>query len=68
MEATVRVKIGDDGSLGDPRVVKGSGNVLFDSSCVEAVAATKTLPDLPPQCRTRFRRGIALQFDGATLR
>lgn len=68
LEAVLRVKIADDGGLAEPRVVKGSGNVLFDSSCIEAVTATRTVPDLGPQCRTRFKRGVALQFDGASLR
>lgn len=67
LEAQVRVKMGDEGGLTEPRVVKSSGNVLFDSSCIEAVGATQTLPDLPAQCRARFRRGATLVFDGASL-
>ncbi len=63
LEVDIRVSIGAGGELSGPRVTKSSGNELFDSSCVQAIEATRTVPPPPPG----FRRGIVLTFDGKTL-
>jgi len=66
-EATVRVRIGEDGTLLEPTMVRPSGNGLFDDSCLQAVQATRRVPPPPPSQRGKYRRGIGLIFDGKTL-
>jgi TonB family protein len=63
LSAEVRVSISADGALGNPKVIKPSGNQYFDDSCVEAVKATGRVPPPP----AGFKRGIRLGFEGKEL-
>jgi TonB family protein len=63
LSAEVRVSISADGLLGNPKVIKSSGNQYFDDSCVQAVKATGRVPPPPPG----FKRGIRLGFEGKEL-
>ena len=67
MTADVRVQIADDGTIENARVQKGSGNLLFDDSCIQAVKATSKVPPPPAAVRAKFRRGLVLAFDGGSL-
>ena len=63
LSAEVRVSISADGALGNPKVIKPSGNQYFDDSCVEAVKATGRVLSPP----AGFKRGIRLGFEGKEL-
>ncbi len=63
LSAEVRVSISADGVLGNPRVIKPSGNQYFDDSCVEAIKATGRVPPPP----AGFKRGFRLGFEGKEL-
>ena len=63
LSAEVRVSISPDGVLGNPKVIKPSGNQYFDDSCVEAVKATGRVPPPP----AGFKRGFRLGFEGKEL-
>jgi TonB family protein len=67
MSADVRVSIAEDGTIENTRLQKGSGNDLFDDSCVQAVKATGRVPPPPAAVRAKFRRGAVLAFDGKSL-
>ncbi|MDR2800263.1 MAG: TonB C-terminal domain-containing protein [Desulfovibrio sp.] len=45
--AVVNIKIDKDGTILEARIVKPSGNTFFDSSVMQAVAATRTLEPPP---------------------
>jgi TonB family protein len=63
LSAEVRVSISADGTLGNPRLLKPSGNQYFDDSCMQAVKATARVPPPPPG----FKRGFRLDFEGKDL-
>jgi TonB family protein len=63
LTAEVRVSISVDGLLGNPKVIKSSGNQYFDDSCIQAVKATGRVPPPPPG----FKRGFRLGFEGKEL-
>jgi len=67
LSAEVRVSISADGRLGNPRVLKPSGNQYFDDSCVQAVNATGRVPPPPAGLAGRFKRGALIVFDGKDL-
>jgi TonB family protein len=67
LSAEIRISISPDGKLGNPRVLKPSGNQYFDDSCVQAVNATVRVPPPPEGLATRFKRGILLAFEGKDL-
>lgn len=65
--ADVKVSIADDGTLGDVKLIKPSGNDLYDDSCVQAIQATGKVPAPPLELRGKFRRGLLLGFEGKDL-
>jgi TonB family protein len=67
LSADVRVSISAEGTLGNPRVTKSSGNQYFDDSCIQAVKATAKVPPPPANLATRFKRGTILAFEGKDL-
>lgn len=67
LSAEVRVSISADGALGNPRLLKPSGNQYFDDSCVQAVKATGRVPPPPAGLAARFKRGSLLVFEGKDL-
>ncbi len=62
LKATVVFVIERDGRLVEIKLEKGSGNEMFDESCVRAVAVTKKLPPLPNEF-TAPRIKIHLEFE-----
>jgi TonB family protein len=67
LSAEIRVSISPEGKLGNPRVLKPSGNQYFDDSCVQAINATTRVPPPPEGLATRFKRGTLLVFSGKDL-
>jgi TonB family protein len=67
LAAEIRLSIGDDGELINPRLAKSSGNQFFDDSCMQAIKATARVPPPPATERARFRRGLLLEFAGKDL-
>jgi TonB family protein len=67
LSAEIRISISPDGKLGNPRVLKPSGNQYFDDSCVQAVNATVRVPPPPEGLAARFKRGTLLVFSGKDL-
>lgn len=65
--ADVVVRIDADGTLKNPQLRQSSGNDLFDDSCMAAIRATGRVPAPPAAVRTKFRRGVSIQFEGKTL-
>jgi colicin import membrane protein len=63
----IRVSVDESGTLGPPRLTRTSGNDLFDSSCMEAIQTTRTVPPPPAAVRAKFKRGMILEFDGKDL-
>jgi outer membrane biosynthesis protein TonB len=63
LETEIRVSIGRDGTLGPPVVRHGSGNPLYDASCLQAIQATRQVPPPPPH----FRRDVLLVLGGKDL-
>lgn len=62
LKATVVFVIERDGRLVDIKLEKGSGNEMFDESCVRAVTVTRKLPPLPNEF-TAPRIKIHLEFE-----
>jgi colicin import membrane protein len=67
LEATIRIRLAEDGTMLDPKVVKSSGNALYDDTCVQAIQATRKVPPPPAEKRAVYRRGILFPFDGKSL-
>jgi len=66
-QATVTVRISEDGTLLEPRLSHSSGNGLFDDACLQAVQATRRVPPPPASQQRMYRRGLNLAFDGKSL-
>jgi TonB family protein len=63
LEAEVRISISADGRMREPTMTRPSGNSLYDSSCIEAVQATRQVPPPPPG----YRKGFVLVLGGKDL-
>lgn len=57
-EVWVEVEVKADGSIGTPRVVRGTGDTSFDRSALMAVAKTGRLPPPPEKWRASAATGI----------
>jgi colicin import membrane protein len=68
LTATVRIRVGDDGTINDSKLLKSSGNTYFDDSCVAAVQATRKVPPPPAAVRRLAARGYALDFAGKDMK
>jgi protein TonB len=62
VSATVMFVIERDGRLSEVKLEQGSGDLLFDESCVRAVTVTGRLPPLPDEF-TSPRLKIHLEFE-----
>ena len=54
LKVLVRVDVGPDGALLNPRVAHASGNAIYDNSVLRAVSKTATVEPPPsgcPECR-----------------
>jgi TonB family protein len=67
LETKVRIRVGEDGTLLEPKIIKSSGNALFDDTCIQAIQATRKVDPPPPEKRDVSRRGVILALDGNTL-
>ncbi|MEO0019079.1 MAG: energy transducer TonB [candidate division WOR-3 bacterium] len=61
--ATVMFVIERDGSLREIKLERGSGDAIFDESCLRAIMVTRKLPPLPEEF-TAPRLKIHLEFEG----
>jgi len=62
LAAGVRLSVAPDGTLRDARIVKPSGNDLYDQSCLSAVQSTAHVPPPPPALQKMFGKGVVLRF------
>ena len=67
LETKIRIQLAEDGTMLDPKVIKSSGNNLFDATCVQAIQATRKVPPPPADKRALYRRGIIFPFEGKDL-
>lgn len=67
LEAEIRIKLAEDGTMLEPKVTRSSGNPLYDASCIQAIVNTRRVPPPPPDKRALYRRGIIFPFDGKSL-
>ena len=51
-----------DGSIADAKIEKGSGNKIYDQSCLRAVLATAQLPPLPQEFKSVHLK-LHLEFE-----
>jgi TonB family protein len=63
LEAEVKILVSSDGRMRDPSMIRSSGNSLYDSSCIEAISATRQVPPPPPG----YRKGFVLLLGGKDL-
>jgi len=63
----IEVKVASDGSLGTPKVLKGTGDSSFDRSAVMAVIKTGKLPPPPEKYRDSAASGIRFTLSAADL-
>jgi len=61
--AAIKIRVADDGTILENKVIRSSGNNFFDDSCVTAIQATRKVPPppanmrrLPPRIRAGIRR------------
>jgi TonB family protein len=65
---TIRIRVGEDGTINDSKILKPSGNSFFDDSCMTAVQATRKVPPPPPAVRRLAAHGYALDFPGKDMK
>jgi TonB family protein len=68
LTSTVRIRVGEDGSISDSKLLKSSGNSFYDDSCIAAIQATHKVPPPPADVRRIAARGYALDFAGKDLK
>jgi TonB family protein len=65
---TIRIRVGDDGTITDSKVLKSSGNSFFDDACMTAIQATRKVPAPPANVRRLAAHGYALDFGGKDMK
>jgi TonB family protein len=68
LTTTIKIRVGEDGSILENKLLKSSGNSFFDDACVSAILATRKVPPPPPAARRLAARGYALEFAGKDLK
>jgi TonB family protein len=68
LSTTIKIRVGEDGSILENKLLKSSGNSFFDDACVSAILATHKVPPPPPAARRLAARGYALEFAGKDLK
>ena len=68
LAAEIRIRVGDDGTITDSRLLRPSGNSYFDDSCMAAITATRKVPPPPPAVRKLAARGFAIDFAGKDIK
>jgi TonB family protein len=64
----IRIRVGDDGTITDSKLLRPSGNSYFDDSCIAAITATRKVPPPPPAVRKLAARGFAIDFAGKDIK
>jgi colicin import membrane protein len=68
LTATIKIRVGDDGTILENRVLKSSGNNFYDDACITAIQATRKVPPPPANVRRLAARGYALEFPGKDMK
>ena len=66
--AAIKIRVADDGTILENKVIRSSGNNFFDDSCVTAIQATRKVPPPPANMRRLAAKGYALEFAGKDLK
>ena len=61
------VEVSEDGALGTPTVVKGTGDASFDRSALMAVIKTQRLPPPPAKYRDSAAKGVQITLSARDL-
>jgi len=64
----VSVSVAANGTMSNPKVVRGSGDVSFDRSALSAVVRTGRLPPPPARYATTAAKGVIITLSAADLR
>ena len=65
---SIKIRVGDDGTILETKIIRSSGNSFFDDSCVTAIQATHKVPPPPAPKRRLAAKGYALEFAGKDLK
>jgi len=68
LASEIRIRVGEDGTITDSRLLRPSGNSYFDDSCMAAITATRKVPPPPPGVRKLAARGFAIDFSGKDIK
>jgi TonB family protein len=61
-EVIVQVSVDRDGSLGSPKIVRGSGDASFDRTAIMAVIKTRKLPPPPDAWAPSAENGVQIRL------
>jgi colicin import membrane protein len=65
---TIKIRVGDDGTIIESKLLKSSGNTFYDDSCIAAIQATRKVPPPPANVRRLAARGYGLEFAGKDMK
>jgi TonB family protein len=68
LTTTIKIRVGEDGTILESKLLKSSGNGFYDDACVTAIQATRKVPPPPAAMRRIAARGYALEFPGKDLK
>jgi TonB family protein len=68
LTTTIKIRVGDDGTILESKLLRSSGNSFYDDSCVTAIQATHKVPPPPANVRRLAARGYALEFAGKDMK
>jgi TonB family protein len=68
LTTTIKIRVGDDGTILENKMLKSSGNGFYDDSCITAIQATHKVPPPPANVRRLAARGYALEFAGKDMK
>jgi TonB family protein len=63
LETEVKISVSPEGRIRDASMTRSSGNSLYDTSCLQAIEATRQVAPPPPA----FRKGVVLLLGGKDL-
>lgn len=61
-KVVVMVEVEADGTLGQPKVLKGTGDATFDRSAALAISKTGRFPPPPAKYRAAAQNGVQIEF------
>jgi TonB family protein len=68
LTATIKIRVGEDGTILETKLLRSSGNSFYDDSCVTAIQATRKVPPPPAAVRRIAARGYAIEFPGKDMK